>query len=197
MRIAFCTAHPYLPQLTGGAQRSMQQLAVALSSRGHQVAFLTGLSGAGLLGIKARVQLKFSRSTLYVRPCDGFDVYRGWQIENSVEEFSDGFDPDLALCFSGRPVAVARAFKLHKIPSIIYFRNVELDDIGLDPLSAANGFIANSNFTAGFVKDKFGISATTIRPLVDKELYETRPGNMVTFINSISRQGSRYCVRIG
>ena len=161
----------------------MQQLAVALSERGHEVAFLTGLLGSGLMGIRARTKFKLSRSTLYVREYDGFDVYRGWEIENCVEEFSNAFNPNLALCFSGRPATVARAFKLNNIPSAIYFRNVEITDIGLDPISAANGFIANSNFTAQFVKSKFSISATTIRPLVEKELYETRPGGMATFIN--------------
>ncbi len=58
MRIAFCTAHPYLPQFKGGAQRSMQQLAVALSVRGHEIGFLTGLTGSDFLGIKGRIRIK-------------------------------------------------------------------------------------------------------------------------------------------
>lgn len=183
MRIAFCTAHPYLPQFKGGAQRSMQQLAVALSGRGHEIAFLTGMIGSDLLGFKGRMKIKLSKSNLFKSYYDGFDVYRTWEIENGVNEFCQKFQPDLALCFSGRPSSTSKAFYENDVLSVIYFRNVEFDDIGDNPACSAHGFISNSSFTSAFVKDKFDINAIAIPPLVERELYETRPGAMVTFVN--------------
>ncbi len=58
-----------------------------------------------------------------------------------------------------------------------------MNDFGGNPAKAADKFIANSDFTARFVNDNFGILANTIPPLVERKLYETSPGNMVTFIN--------------
>lgn len=161
----------------------MQQLAVALSQRGHEIAFLTGLTGSDFLGFKGRVRIKFSQSDLYKSSFEGFEVYRGWHIENNVEEFTRAYKPDLAVCFSGHPTPISKQFQANHVRSVIYFRNVEINDFGGSPANAADKFIANSDFTARFVKDKFGVEASTIPPLVERKIYETSPGGMVTFIN--------------
>lgn len=183
MLIAFCSAHPYLPELTGGAQRSMQQLALPLIERGHEVIFLVGFSGHGLAGLAGRMKLKLGTSGFFRADFEGLKVYRCWDVAKTVAPFVKQIRPDVAVCFSGFPVPIARAFRKAGVPSVIYFRNVEDDDFGGDPSEAADLNISNSEFTADFLRSNYGLSSSVLVPLVDRTTYETVPGDRVTFIN--------------
>ncbi|AKH43791.1 glycosyltransferase involved in cell wall biosynthesis [Altererythrobacter atlanticus] len=189
VRVALCSAHPFPPQLVGGAQRSMQQLAEMLTSIGYEVGFFVGLSGGSSPATRARIHFKLTRSSVFCDRTDNIKTFRSWFPQNSAAEFVRKFKPDIAICLSGFPVPLATALRKSGVPTIIYFRNVELDDFGGDPSDAADGFISNSQFTAQFVKERFDISSTTIEPYVDPEKYRTTPGDKVLFINPRAEKG--------
>lgn len=183
MKIALCTAHPFPPQIAGGAQASMIELAHALQQRGHTVAVLCGLTTTGALGALARIKLKLGRRKIAADEYCDIPVYRAWNPRETVREFVDRFDPEVAVCFSGFPVPLATELQAHGVPSIIYFRNVEENDFGGHPGVAAH-HIANSHFTADRIRSLFGISSVVIPPLFDRSRYETRTSReFVTFIN--------------
>lgn len=189
LRIALCTAHPFPPQLIGGAQRSMQQLGSILASIGHEVCFFTGLSGKGWLALQARLIFKTRQRSIIKSELEGFPVFRAWHPFDNIDEFINLFHPQVAICFSGLPVPFATSFKDRNVPSIIYFRNVETNDFGGDPKGVADRYISNSHFTAEFVKLRFGVDSCVIPPLIIPEKYRTTRGNKVTFINPHAEKG--------
>lgn len=191
MRILIGSAHPYLPQIRGGAQSSTHELVAALHERGHEVAVLSGLTGKGLLGISARLQLKIGRQGYTCDSGLGYRVYRAWFASDAATAVVQDFKADVALFQSGSPVQFARALQPTGVPVAIYFRNVETDDLG-GSLAGLEGvrFLANSHFTAETFRKTDGISSEVIYPLVDADRYrtETRRRN-VTFINPHPHKG--------
>lgn len=190
MRILLATNHPYFPQISGGAQSSMNQIATSLVRRGHCVAVLCGLTGAGIFGLKRRVLLKLGSSNVVADNTLGYRVYRAWDANAAMKEAVASFKPDVVVPQSGSPVPLSKAARDQGIPSVIYFRNVEHDDFGGSPRESADAYIANSRFTAGMLLDEFDIQATVIPPMVDPEKYETCTSRRyITFINPHPHKG--------
>lgn len=185
MRILFCSAHPYMPQLYGGAQSSTHDLAGTLMAAGHDVAVLAGLTKGNWLGACSRIKLKLGKRP-YV--CDrryGYTTFRAWFPEQIVGRVLRDFGADVVVLQSGRPVSMCQGITDPAIRRFIYLRNVELEDLGGDPRGLAGiGFIANSHFTARRYHDLFGIRAEVVYPLVRPEIYRTETTRRnVTFIN--------------
>lgn len=191
LRILIGSTHPYLPQIHGGAQSSTHEMVMALRARGHDVAVLSGLTGRGVIGASARLRLKLGRHG-YVRDRQpGYPVYRAWFAAEAAEGVVRAFRPDVALFQSGMPVRLARAVQPTGVPVVIYFRNVETDDLGGSPGDLKGvRFIANSQFTARSFATDYGISCEVIYPLIQADRYrtETRRRN-VTFINPHRHKG--------
>ena len=184
MRILLATAHPHLPEIAGGAQSSMHEMALALQERGHEVAILSGLSGDGLFGLRSRIGLKLSREAAVQDSGLGYPVFRSWFAWEAVPEVVKRFDPDIACPHSGLPVRMSTAFTEAGVPTMIYFRNVEADDLGGAIRGAADAYLANSCFTAGRVNEAYGVEADVIRPLFNASRYATQTDRQfVTFIN--------------
>ncbi|MFB0613902.1 glycosyltransferase [Aurantiacibacter poecillastricola] len=190
MRILLTTAHPYLPEIAGGAQSSIHQMALALQQRDHEVAVLSGLAGKGIGGLRNRVALKLGGNCTVRDRSLGYRTYRGWFAWDCVAEVVADFAPDVAVPHSGFPVRMSEAFARADVPVAIYFRNVEMDDFGGDPAGAAKTCIANSSFTADRLKCEHGIEAEVIPPLFDAARYSTSPSRkFVTFINPHPEKG--------
>lgn len=185
MRILFCSAHPYIPQITGGAQASTHEMAGALGDLGHEVAVLAGLTGKGWTGLRARLDLKLRRGGVTADRRPGYEVFRGWFPELHAATVTRRFRPDVAVLQSGRPVPLARAFADCGVPVVYYFRNAEEDDLGGNPAAVPGaGAIANSEFNAGHYKRRFGVEARVILPMISAERYRTPTSREhVTFIN--------------
>ena len=191
MRILFGSAHPYFPQMYGGAQSSTHELVTRLRARGHDVAVLAGLTGDGWLGLRARVLLKLSRQG-YVRDDSlGYPVFRAWFADQLAQRVVSDFNADVAIFQSRLPVAMAQAIDRDKTRTFIYLRNVETVDLG-GPLSAATktGFIANSHFTANRFAETDGVTAHVIHPMIEAATYRvTSSRQNVTFINPHPNKG--------
>jgi glycosyltransferase involved in cell wall biosynthesis len=91
----------------------------------------------------------------------------------------------MAACPSRAPSVAAG------VPVILYFRNVEMEELGGDPASVgAAACIANSRFTAQAYRDAFGLHATVIPPTIDARRYRvTSDRSAVVFINPVAEKG--------
>lgn len=191
MRILIASCHPYIPQIRGGAQSSTHELALALRERGHDVGVVAGLAGNGWFGSLRRISLKVPGRTWVLDSHLGYAVYRTWFPGQQIVQMCHHFKPDVVLLQSGFPVTLAKALAPTDIPVVIYFRNVETDDLGGD-LAAVNNltFIANSHFTADRFARDYGITSHVIYPMVDQVRYATpTTRENVTFINPHPHKG--------
>lgn len=185
MNILLASAHPYIPQISGGAQSSTHELAVEFRERGHNVSVLAGLTGDGWLGFSSRLKLKLQARRYVVDSNLGYPVFRSWFPWEVAETVAEECKADVIVLQSGFPVRMALSLKNAHARLFIYLRNVEQEDLGGDLSQLSHvSYIANSHFTAKRFKDLFGIDATVIHPLVRRENYETVSTlENVTFIN--------------
>ncbi len=198
MRILIGSAHPYLPQLLGGAQSSTHELALAMQARGHDVCVVGGLTGKGWFGLRRRLELKLRRRRWVCDGHLGYQVYRAWFPARVVADVVRHFQADVAFFQAGFPVEMANAVAETGIPSVIYLRNVETEDLGgrLDELTGTS-FIANSRFTAEKFARSDGISASVIYPMVAADRYRTRSTRRnVTFINPHPHKGVDIALKV-
>ena len=191
MRILFTMGHAYFPQRGGGAQSNTDQFAQALKQAGHRVAVACALSGGGWTEKRSRIVRTLTGSTFSCDKGLGYPVYRAWNPRNLAEVVGK-FRPDVAIVQNGNTVPMAQSLLSCSVPSLVYFHNVEFDDLEGDPsrLSGA-AYVANSLFTARRVQEAFGIASTVIRPFVPRDLYETVSSREnVTFINPYPEKGA-------
>lgn len=191
MRFLFASAHPYLPQLAGGSQTNTHEMARALIARGHQVAVLAGLTGAGLLGLRHRLLLKARGRRVSVDCGLGYPVYRSWHAWEGAEETVTAFRPDIAVVQSGAILRVAGALRAASAPLLIYNHNIEFDDHGAAMDAFRDElFIANSTFTAEAYRAEYRVDSTVIVPLFDRSRYQLESDRReVLFINPHPHKG--------
>lgn len=192
MRILFATAHPYIPQIAGGAQSSTHELALNFKARGHTVAVAAGLIGGDWLALKNRVFFKLSGKKYAKDEGLGYAVYRSWFVQKTISRVIAEFRPDIVFAQSGFPVPIARECNILGVPIAIYLRNVEHEDLGGDLRTLKNvRFIANSQFTANWFRRFADIQSAVVYPVLDRSNYESTPlAKNVTFINPHPHKGS-------
>lgn len=165
-------------------------MAQALVARGHQVALLCGLAGDGLFGLRSRLKLKLGKSDVVCDTQFGFPVFRSWHPWEAAAHVCEKFGPDIVVPHSGLPVKMSDAFQALGVPTMIYFRNVDESDFGGEAASSADGYVANSKFTAARLRNDFGIEAMVIPPLFEAENYRVdSTREYVTFINPHPSKG--------
>ncbi|PZX50009.1 glycosyltransferase involved in cell wall biosynthesis [Cereibacter changlensis] len=191
MKIVLGSAHPYLPQLTGGAQISTHEIAKALAQRGHKVRVLAGLSGIGRTGLRSRVMLKLTGRKLASDARCGYPTHRGWFPSEGVGELTAADMPDVVLLQSGRQVPMALRFQELGVPVVLYLRNVEFGDLGGDLHSLGPvPTIANSDFTANRYREVYGLDPVVVHPTFTPGQYRTRTErSTVTFVNPRREKG--------
>jgi glycosyltransferase involved in cell wall biosynthesis len=190
MRILLASAHPYLPEIRGGAQMSTHELTRGLSAAGHDVGVFAGFMGNGVQSLWGRFRLKIARSSIYPSTYCDYPVLRAWHPWKVAKEARDRFRPDVVVAQSGLPVKVTRAFKQIGVPTVLYFRNVEDDDLGGTVLGSADAYIANSRFTSDYFESVSGVKSTVILPTFDAQRYRTDTSRrFVTFINPHPHKG--------
>lgn len=196
MRIILATAHPYLPQIAGGAQLNMHEMAIALRARGHHVTVVAGLTGEGSLGLRARLTLKLGRSF----HCDsrlGYPVIRTWFPWEAAHAIVRRVCPDVAIAQSGLPAKIASGFKEQGVPTVVHFHNVESDDLVGMSASLGDAFISNSVFTSKRTRELFGVKSEVIVPSFIRENYTAeRRGGYVTFINPHQKKGLELMLQV-
>ncbi|MFD2239242.1 glycosyltransferase [Aureimonas populi] len=191
MKILLATAHPYIPEIAGGAQSSTHDLASEFVHRGHEVSVLSGLIGIGWRGLRSRLALKLGPKKYVVDAGPGYPVYRAWFAWDVAAEVAERVGAEAIVLQSGFPVRMAKALEGVSGALSIYLRNVELEDLGGD-LRELEGvsYIANSSFTATRFNEMFGIHPKVVYPLIRRENYETETSREnVTFINPHPHKG--------
>jgi len=204
LRILFVTDHGYLPDRTGGAEQGTHALCAALQRRGVSVAVLA----AAETGNPADWRRAGHKTVGYWGYRDdkmGYPVYRRRKpaAPESIAEIVRDFSPSLAIIQPSGYFRLARACVDLGLPAIIYFRDVQLGEMGLaeaGPLDLKHpllGYLANSRFVAGRVAQIPGINATVIPALVRPEDYrtETRRGKLL-FVNPVPKKGVDIALRL-
>jgi glycosyltransferase involved in cell wall biosynthesis len=198
MRILFAMADPHLPQYAGGAQSSSHELALELVAQGHQVAIHCELVPTDFRGLQNRLRRRLSGRLVVEERGLGYSVYRQWRVCETVPDVVKAFKPDVAVMQIGQQVRLAAAFRACGVPTLIYLRNVEVDELQGDPRTLPGvQFIANSQFTARSFQAIFGIDPKVIPPLFKAENYRVATnGKYVTFINPHPLKGFDIAVAI-
>jgi glycosyltransferase involved in cell wall biosynthesis len=190
LRVLFATDHIHFPQGGGGGERNTHELCLAL--RRHNVvpavmcslsANRTWLSWSNRLRRAVRPGHRFPRDI----GC-GYEVYRGW--ESGAPEVMARFRPTVVVVQSTHPTALLLDFMKFDVPLAAYFHEVEkidhLKDLGSQPI----GILANSPFTAQRLKERCGLTAAVVLPLIDPDKYVTaRRPERVLFVNTVQRKG--------
>lgn len=115
----------------------------------------------------------------------GYPVFRGFNPVAGVRDVAEVFLPSVAVLQAGEMVPVASALLAADIPTVFYLQDVEFDRLG-GKLEARPGlrFVANSQFTASRARERFGVEADVIPPLVRPEAYRTESDRShVLFVN--------------
>ena len=193
MKILFVTAHPYLPEMLGGSQRSGNALMTGLKRRGHEVALLSSLIGKGLFGLMARIRLKLGAKPYVCDTAQGHLVYRTWFPWEHLEEVSRDFDPDLIVVLAQKQVQMGLAAQKTGRPVFMMLQDAECKkEGGYDFASLGNvPCIANSSFTAKFYRENFNVDPGVVHPIINADLYRVtkRTQDFVTFINPHPNKG--------
>lgn len=197
MRILFTIGNPYFPQRSGGAQSSTRQLVESLTAQGHAVAVMCRLSGGGWTEISSRFKRRIGRTRFSHDTIPGHSVYRAWDPTDTTEVVRK-FRPDVAVVQNGHTIPIAKSLEAHGIPIVLYFRNVEFEELEGSPQNLSRAlFVANSQFTAKRHYDAFGVTSTVIPPLVASDLYMTTSTKAnVTFINPYPVKGLEIALSI-
>lgn len=194
LRILFATAHPHLPQIAGGLQASTDETMQGLMARGHDVRLLCGLTGAGTLGLRHRIALKLSSANTVTDTVAGYTTIRAWHPPDPAitEEVLKDFPADVVLAQGGGAAELIAAFGASGVPGVLYFRNVEFDDVQaiLPQLDPQTAYVSNSHFTGSRAEADLGVTGTVIYPLIDADRYRIDPsGDKVVFINPHPSKG--------
>lgn len=198
MHILFAGGAGYLPEFSGGVQSSTDHLVRQSIQRGHKASVLAALFGSSPFGLLTRARLKLSPNPGVVDRSVGYDVMRSWAPWDAVGHAVEKFKPDVALVQCHKAVRVGRALDRHRIPLVVYLRNVEFEELEGDPRELPTArFIANSEFTARTYNDAFGIESTVIPPTIDKKKYRFQTSReFVTLINLYPEKGFDLAIKI-
>ena len=157
--ILLASGTSYLPHVVGGLEVNTHELALELNRRGVRTSVLSRLPLRRVDGA-LRAAVNFLRGTdVCVDRQLGYDVYRSRKPWDSL----DGLPlPRLVVVQNGKMVEIAKAFVRRGVPAIAYLHGLEFE-IGRRRWTGSSGglpfraYIANSEFTAGRFRERFGI----------------------------------------
>jgi glycosyltransferase involved in cell wall biosynthesis len=196
-RILICSNQLFPPQSYGGAQSSIQQLCLKLRERNYETSLLCRLSLRGLFGRKHGVYRKLLRRDYSTDSYGGLAKVRCWNVLDHAAVMVDRFRPDLVIADAGNTMAIARRFVDLGLPTIAMIRDVEFGKAGDDFFKhGLLRYAANSTFTSTMLDQTFGIDATVIHPLIDREAYRSSVGEHVLHINTDRRKGIDTTLRL-
>jgi glycosyltransferase involved in cell wall biosynthesis len=172
MRVLFAQSLPYPPQRYSGADVTVHELCLALRARGVACGVLAAAAararradGAGLGG--------------------DYPIFRHARPEQGVGEAVARFAPSIAVVQAGAAPALAEAFVARGLPTLLYVHDVAFERWGGIPRPHPRlAWLANSRFTAARLRERLGVQAELLRPLVTPERYrvDTRR-ERVLFVN--------------
>jgi glycosyltransferase involved in cell wall biosynthesis len=131
---------------------------------------------------------------------NGLSIYRGWNNTNGLAEVANRERPD-AIVVQG-PLyesyeTAAESLRLG-YPTFFYAHDAALlmKETALPDLTGAT-WIANSHFTAGLLKARFGATAAVVPPLIRAEMYRSSSTRRtVTMINPRPIKGGAIAIQL-
>lgn len=198
LRILFVSDLNYLPQHAGGTQSLIHELAIALKVRGHEPVVLAPLHPDGPLGLRTRAVMKLTGRATVRDGLMGYPVYRRWDVSGPLDEPIAAIRPDVAIVMPRAAVAMAAELRRLSAPTIVYFQDVEMQQLGGDPRTLTGvGFASNSRFTAARYAERYGLDTVVIPPLIQPDRYRTaRAPSNVTMINPHPLKGGELALEI-
>lgn len=198
MRILIALAEPFMPQQGGGSQTSALQLAAGFARRGSDVAIAAALNRRTGFGLMAAARMSvlrrdYDRATYVDR-----EVFRAPAIAEQIESIVLDWRPDVVLVHGMSAMRLARTLTRLETPTVIYWRDVEMQKLNGSPLDVKARFLANSNFTAAQYKARFGITSTVVPPLIERDRYRAarRDKRTVAFVGSAPEKGLEIAVGV-
>ena len=199
MRVLFATDHIHFPQGGGGGERNTHDLCLALQARGVEPAVASSFTADGSrLSWSSRIRRRLPPRAEYVgdRLC-GYPTFRGWDVAG-LADVARRFRPAVVVVQSTRPAPLIEALRAADVPLLVYIHEVEDLAPLAGPAAAGLPFLANSGFTAGRLRARFGIEAAVIRPLIDPAAYRVphRQPAAALFVNTVPRKGVEIVLRL-
>ena len=198
MEIALVSGNPHLPQLVGGVEVNTHELAGELLRRGHCVRVVAKLSLRNAFGLQRAAHALIRGG--WVRA----DCHLGYPVHRSRRPSRPPFElgpPAVAIIQNGDMLRIAEGFAGAGIASIAYLHGLGFEywrpaGAGATALPFC-GYIANSQFTAGRFRARYGIDPIVIPPLFRRENYVTEVDpRRVTFINPVAEKGVELALAI-
>ncbi len=176
MRLLFASTFEHLPELIGGLQTTLHELALALRRLGVEVAQLCATRG-----------MEVARESAL-----GYDVVRAHDPITSLAALADSLQPDAIVVQTGpKMVRLLVAALDTGRPAAVYLHNVEQGELGgvLLPDPAIR-YLANSPFTAARWRALFGLDCAVVPPCIDRAAYRVESTReRVLFINPTAVKG--------
>jgi glycosyltransferase involved in cell wall biosynthesis len=195
VNIAFVSGNPHIPQLFGGLEVNTHALASELVRRGNSVYVLAKLSLRNRFGLRRAALTAASRRRLWVDSDLGYPVFRSRHPARDARELPR---PAVAVVQNGPMLDLAGGFARLGVPTVAYLHGLGFERWRGEPARFPfHGYIANSQFTASRLRDRFGIDAAVLPPLFRREDYATPViGNMVTLVNPVAVKGVDLALQI-
>lgn len=199
MNILLASGTAYLPHVVGGLEVNTHELALELNRRGVRTSVLSRLPLRRVDGALRAVSNFIHGTDVCVDRQLGYDVYLSRKPWGSL----DGLPlPRLVVVQNGNMVEIGKAFACRGVPAIAYLHGLEFD-IGRRRWTGSTGslpfraYIANSEFTAARLRDRFGVQACVIPPVFRAERYRVAGDRRcVTFINPVAEKGVEIALAI-
>ncbi|KAK0361011.1 hypothetical protein LTR94_025039 [Friedmanniomyces endolithicus] len=168
------------------------QLIHLLQERGHQGAVASALDAGDGVALRSRIMMKLGRRRFAKDKFRGYPVYRSWFPDQVIDQVARDFKADVVVVQNHKTVPITQRLQSDGFPTVLYFRNVEMEELygDINQLASQPAFIANSQFTASAYRKAFGIECVIIPPLVSRAKYQTESTREnVTFINPVPKKG--------
>lgn len=198
MRILIVLAEPFFPQQGGGSQTSALELLGAFEDKGLHVALASGLKRKSAFGLRSLGRMTVRRRRFEKGTYRAHRVYRVPSIHHNIPFVIDDFKSDVVLVQAMASMPVAHTISALGVPMVVYWRDAEKHRMCGTPVGLNARYIANSQFTASFYKQHFGVSSTVIPPLIRRERYialqPTRES--VVFIGTVPEKGLNVAIGV-
>ncbi len=191
MRILFCQTTPHLPEATGGVESTVDALCRRLRAQGTAAEVLASLRRDGpMLRRLALTATLRGGNRIRVDRQLGYPVHRARDPLAALASLCRSGEPPVVVAASGAVFDLCRTAIEAGAPAIAYVHHTVLEDLGTPFAHARLAHAASSRFMAELLRDRLGIEAAVLPPLVEPQSYRTETSRrVVTFVNPIPRKG--------
>lgn len=200
MRILIGLAEPLPPQASGGSQRVAFEVAAGLRAMGGDPV-VAGRLMAKRLPVAGQVLSALARGRFYaIDHGEHGPVYKFFREGRAFPALLDRIAPDVVLLHVMSAMPLAQVVVERQVPLVLYWHDIEFHKLRGEPPETGARHVANSAFTAGRVRDRFGVDPVVIPPVFAPILGGEGKGltarDRVLFINPVADKGLELALRI-